>query len=41
MKRFYEVPELDILRFAVKDTLTNEPREDGWIPTTSEGIEEW
>lgn len=40
MKRFYEIPELEILRFNVKDTLTNEAEEE-WSPTISTGIEEW
>lgn len=41
MKKFYEIPELDILRFDVKDTLTSETGEDDWVPGTSDGFEEW
>lgn len=41
MRKFYEIPELDIVRFDVKDTLTSDPGEEGWVPGISEGVEEW
>lgn len=41
MKQLYEIPQLDIQRFDVKDTLTSQTNEDGWVPDISAGVEEW
>ncbi len=42
MKKFYEIPELDVLRFEMTETLTSDPEEAiSGMFDYGEGVEEW
>lgn len=38
MRKNYEEPTLDVIKFEMNETITTE---DTWTPTLSPGVEEW
>lgn len=38
MRKNYEEPTLNVIKFAMNETITTE---EGWVPTLSPGVENW
>jgi hypothetical protein len=39
MKKFFEEPTLEVIKFAMNENITAD--EDTWIPTLSPSVEDW
>lgn len=39
MRKTYEEPTLDVIKFAMNETITTDA--EAWTPTLSPGVEQW